>query len=92
MKNSQEEAIENCIVNHLITIGVVNILSIVIGVAVYYVHILINEKQIEGIAAFGEYFGGIFSPTLAFFALLALLISILYQVSEFQKSIKQLKE
>ena len=55
MKNSQEEAIENSIVNHLITIGVVNILSIVIGVAVYYVHILINEKQIEGIAALGEY-------------------------------------
>lgn len=55
MKNSQEEAIENSIVNHLITIGVVNILSIVIVVAVYYVHILINEKQIEGIAALGEY-------------------------------------
>lgn len=55
MKNSQEEAIENSIVNHLITIGVVNILSIVIVAAVYYVHILINEKQIEGIAALGEY-------------------------------------
>ena len=93
MKNSQdEEAKENSIFNILVTIGGVGIVSIIVVFAVYCLHIIINENKWDGWVAFGDYFGGILSPILAFAALIALLYSIHYQVNEFQKSTKQLEE
>ncbi len=96
-KNSQDnENEESPIFNYLVAIGIVGFLSIVIVAAVFYLHIEINEtfkeNQRNRWVAFGEFFGGILSPTLAFFALIALLFSINYQVTEFQKSTKQLEE
>lgn len=82
--------------NKLIIIGFIGIGSLAVGVAVFFLHLVVNENFTEGQqniwVAFGEYFGGSLSPILAFLALIALLFSIHYQVTEFQKSTAQLKE
>jgi len=87
---------EDSISYKLVAIGIIGLVSIILVAASFYLHITVNEVFTENPQnkwrAFGEYFGGILSPILAFFALIALLISIHYQVTEFQKSTKQLKE
>ena len=81
---------------NLILIGIVGFLLTLSVAAFFFVHIIINAAFTEGQqytwVAFGEYFGGVLGPTLAFVALMALLYSIHYQITEFQKSTQQLKE
>lgn len=87
---------ENSISYKLVAIGVIGLILIIVVAVVFYLHVTVNEAFTEipqnKLVAFGEYFGGTLSPVLAFFALIALLISIHYQVTEFQKSTKQLRE
>lgn len=77
-------------------IGSIGFAAIVIVTAVFFLHIVINETftvdQKNIWVAFGEYFGGILSPTLAFAALIALLYSIHHQIIQFNKSTAALNE
>lgn len=92
MKNSHNKKFEETnILGTLQIIGILGLLFILVSFSIYYLHIIINENNDQPFGTFGDYFGGVLSPILAFAALIALLVSIYYQVSEFQKSTKQLK-
>lgn len=91
MKNKENES-DKSFEEKLWKIAGFSLLFIIVTSAVYVLHIIINQHTASDFGVFGDYFGGVLSPILAFMALVALLLSIHYQVKEFKKSTTQLEE